>query len=72
MLLCAVEHGIGSVWCGAFDENEASDILQLQNKRPVAIVPFGFHNNNTPKRERLPLSDSVTRVYGDYKADERE
>lgn len=43
MMLVAHELGLGSVWIGAFDETEASKILNLPgNLRPVAMVPVGF------------------------------
>jgi nitroreductase len=43
MLLTAYELGLGSVWIGAFRENEVSEILKLpKNLRPVAIIPIGY------------------------------
>jgi nitroreductase len=43
MMLVAYEAGLGSVWVGAFDESEVSEILGLpDNLRPVAIVPIGY------------------------------
>lgn len=43
MMLVAHEAGLGSVWVGAFHEEEVSNILDLpRNLRPVAIVPVGY------------------------------
>jgi nitroreductase len=43
MMLVAHEAGLGSVWIGAFHEEEVSNILDLpRNLRPVAIVPVGY------------------------------
>lgn len=53
MMLVACENGLGTVWCGAFKENEVSYILKLpQHLRPVAIVPLGYPSSipTAPKR----------------------
>ena len=43
MMLVAHENGLGTVWVGAFMEEEVFDLLNLpQNLRPVAIVPVGY------------------------------
>ena len=43
MMLVAHENGLGTVWVGAFREEEVFDLLNLpQNLRPVAIVPVGY------------------------------
>ena len=43
MMLVAHENGLGTVWVGAFREEEVFDILKLpKNLRPVAIVPVGY------------------------------
>lgn len=43
MLLTAYELGLGSVWVGAFIENEVREILKLpKDLRPVAIIPVGY------------------------------
>ena len=43
MMLVAHEEGLGSVWVGAFDERQVSEILDLpENLRPVALVPVGY------------------------------
>jgi nitroreductase len=43
LMLVAHELGLGTVWVGAFYEDEVSSILRLPpNLRPVAIVPVGY------------------------------
>jgi nitroreductase len=43
MMLVAHENGLGTVWVGAFREEEVFGLLNLpQNLRPVAIVPVGY------------------------------
>jgi nitroreductase len=43
MMLTAHEAGLGSVWVGAFYEEEVSKILNLpRHLRPVALVPVGY------------------------------
>lgn len=43
MMLVAHEHGLGSVWVGAFREEGLFKILDLpEYLRPVAIVPVGY------------------------------
>ena len=43
MTLVAHENGLGTVWVGAFNEDDVFDILKLpKNLRPVAIVPVGY------------------------------
>ena len=43
MMLVAHENELGTVWVGAFREEEIFDLLNLpKNLRPVAIVPVGY------------------------------
>lgn len=43
MWLAATELGLGAVWVGAFDEDEVSEILELEEHlRPVVILPVGY------------------------------
>ncbi|MFQ5956356.1 MAG: nitroreductase family protein [Candidatus Brocadiales bacterium] len=43
LLLLAYEHGLATVWVGAFDEQDAAEALKLPGHlRPVAIVPVGY------------------------------
>jgi nitroreductase len=48
MMLVAHEHGLGSVWVGAFSEEGVVKVLDLPKYlRPVAIVPVG-HPSKIP------------------------
>ena len=52
-LLLAHEHGLGTVWVGAFDEDSVTEALKLSKQlRPVAIVPVGYpaEHPSTPQR----------------------
>ena len=43
MMLVAHENGLGTVFVGAFSEEDVFDLLKLPgNLRPVAIVPVGY------------------------------
>jgi nitroreductase len=43
MMLTAVDEGLGSVWVGAFHEDEVSRVLDMPDSlRPVALVPVGY------------------------------
>ncbi|MEW6571095.1 MAG: nitroreductase family protein [Nitrospirota bacterium] len=53
MMLVAHEKGLGSVWIGAFRENDVSKILSMPRYlRPIAIVPVGYPSKvpNPPQR----------------------
>ncbi|GAB6183908.1 nitroreductase family protein [Thermodesulfovibrio hydrogeniphilus] len=53
VMLVAVENGLGSVWVGAFREEEVSKILNLpRHLRPVVILPVGYpaHIPSPPPR----------------------
>lgn len=53
MMLAAHSIGLGSVWVGAFNEDEVARLLNLPiDIRPLAIVPVGYpsHNPSPPSR----------------------
>jgi len=62
ILLCAHSMGLGTCWCGAFDEEKLSEILNLPEKfRPVAIIPVGYPANASyPPQNRRPIEEVVT------------
>ena len=61
ILLCARELGLGTCWCGAFNEDEAIRILGLQKgMRPVALIPVGVPELEPAPRGRRELSELVT------------
>ena len=54
--------GLGSVWVGAFDEDQAAAALNLPSHvRPVAMLPIGYPAERGVHRNRLPLSELVHR-----------
>lgn len=65
MLLCAQSRNIGSCWIGAFDENALSGLLNLdKDMRPVAVLPFGYHDNPPAPQRRRPLEEIATFIGG--------
>lgn len=63
LMLVAHENGLGSVWVGAFYEEEISEILKLPpNLRPVAIVPVGYPAEFPPPPPRVPEKEAVVFV----------
>ena len=62
ILLCAKSMGLGTCWCGAFDETKLSDVLSLPEIfRPVAIIPVGYPADDTYQpQNRRPVEEIVT------------
>jgi len=61
LLLCAKSLGLGTCWCGAFDEDKVSAILRLQkDMRPVAIIPVGYPASEPVPTWRRPIDEIVT------------
>ena len=59
-MLAATAEGLGSVWVGAFDEQEVSRILGLPpGQRPVSLLPIGYPGEIPARRDRRPLEDLV-------------
>ena len=60
MMLVAHENGLGTVWVGAFREEEVFDILKLpKNLRPVAIVPVGYPVKIPSPPQRVSRHEAV-------------
>lgn len=60
LLLVAHEQGLATVWIGAFDEKEASEILQLPGYlRPTAIIPVGYPAEHPSAPRRVPKEKAV-------------
>lgn len=58
--LAATDLGLGSVWIGAFDEQDVRQILNLPPElRPVAMLPIGYPGELPPPSPRRPLSSMV-------------
>ena len=62
ILLCAKDLGLGTCWCGNFNENAVSEVLSLPaDRRPVAIIPVGYPENDLPATtSRKPLDEIAT------------
>jgi len=55
MLLAANSFGLGTCWIGAFQEDQARQILNIpEEARPVAIIPIGYMAQNPQPRPKLP------------------
>lgn len=62
ILLAATGYGLGACWVGAFDEEEAARILELEpDLKPVALIPIGYPDQEKRPVPRRPL-DEVVRI----------
>jgi nitroreductase len=58
--LAATALGLGSVWIGAFDEEEVRIIIEAPDEvRPVAIIPIGYPAEKPFKTPRRKINDIV-------------
>lgn len=58
LLLAAHAEGLGACWVGAFNETEASQVLNLPSHlRPVALVPIGYPRRVGRKPFRQGVGD---------------
>ncbi|HBN83413.1 MAG TPA: nitroreductase family protein [Clostridiales bacterium] len=62
LLLCVTDEGLAACWCGAFDEGQVSELLNLGSLRPVAIIPIGYSASDTKKTSRRPIEEICTFV----------
>ncbi len=52
--------GLGTVWVGAFNENEIIKILDLPSYlRPVAIVPVGWPKKIPSPTPRVSIGEAI-------------
>lgn len=60
ILLVATDMGLGTCWVGAFDEDAASQVLDIPTHlRPVAMVPVGHPERQPKPRPRRGLEEVV-------------
>lgn len=60
LMLAAYEQGLGSVWVGAFREDEVAEILEIPDHlRPVVIVPVGYPAEKPLPPERVSKERAV-------------
>ncbi len=62
-MLAAVALGLGSVWVGAFDEEQVRSVIGAPaGLRPVAILPIGYPAEHPPATPRRSLKEIVHEV----------
>ncbi len=60
MMLVAHEEGLGTVWIGAFNDDQVTAVLDLPfNLRPVAMVPVGYPASIPKAPERVSKEHAV-------------
>ncbi len=63
LMLTAFDLGLGSVWVGAFYEDEVKGVLSLpDNLRPLAIVPIGYPAHNPAPPGRVSVDEAVVEI----------
>ena len=73
ILLCAKDLGLGACWCGDFNENTLSAILQLKNNlRPIAIIPVGYPVSEPVSVNRRPIDEIITFIGDNTSAKDTE
>ena len=62
ILLCAHSMGLSTCWCGAFDEEKLSEVLNLPDKfRPIGLIPIGYPAEESyPPQNRRPIEEIST------------
>jgi nitroreductase len=63
LLLAAESLGLGTCWVGAFDESQASAVLELSpERRPVGMVPVGEPAASRRRSQRHPEEEVISWV----------
>lgn len=61
--LSATALGLGSVWVGAFNEDEVRRILEIDKKLiPIAILPIGYPAEDPESPARRKIKDLIHKV----------
>ena len=61
ILLCAKSLGLGTCWCGSFDETALAQVIGMpEGRRPVAIVPVGVAAQEPEARGRRAIEEIAT------------
>ncbi len=64
MMLVAHEAGLGSVWVGAFHDDEVSKTLELPgNLKPVVLVPIGYPSSIPLAPPRVSKEHAVETIH---------
>ncbi len=65
LILAAANEGLGTCWVGAFDPDEAREVLSLpEDVEPIAFTPLGYPADEPGSKKRKPL-DKLVR-YGNW------
>jgi len=60
MTLMATEQGLGTCWVCNFNASECARILNLPSSvEPVALIPLGYPDATSPKKQRKNLKEIV-------------
>ena len=60
LILAATDVGLGTCWIGAFNADEARDVLGLPDEvEPIAFTPLGYAADQPGPKGRKPLSELV-------------
>ncbi len=63
LMLAAYALGLGTVWVGAFEEDQVSKILGLDDHlRPLAIVPVGYPDEKPLPPHRVSHSEAIVEI----------
>ncbi len=61
LMLVACENGLGTVWIGAFSEDEVTKVLGLPwHLRPVVLVPVGYPSRVPKAPPRISAGEAIT------------
>jgi len=59
IMLRAYDLGLGSVWVGAFDEEEVKELLEIPNHlRPISLIPVGY----PAERPKAPTRKNIEEI----------
>ena len=62
-MLAASALGLASVWVGAFDDDQVSQVIGVEQElRPVAILPVGYAAEDPVPKKRRALGEIVHRL----------
>lgn len=58
--LAAADKGLGTVWVGAFDDDELSHLLSLPDHiRPISVLPLGYPGEDGHGKDRMSLDEVI-------------
>ena len=61
--LAATALGLGSVLVGAFNENDAAEIVGAPaSQRPILMIPLGYPDERPTRTDRRSMNDLIVRV----------